>query len=822
MKISYHWLQEYVDCGQVPVEEIAHMLTMVGLEVEGEETFSFRVPETVVVGKILRCERHADASNLFICQVDVGSSAPVTIVCGAPNTQAGLTVPVALSDTTLPNGMLVKTATIRGVVSQGMICAEDELGISEDHTGIIVLPEDAPIGQPVTRDMFGFVDDTVLEIGLTPNRGDCLSHFGVARELATLLDLPLRKPSIDYAEEGGEVAEIASVAIDDPDLCYRYTASVISDVTIGPSPAWLRQRLERIGVRSINNVVDVTNYVMMELGQPLHAFDLEMLEEQRIVVRRAQPDERFTTLDDTERQLDDAVLMIADGKRSVAIGGVMGGQNSEVSDTTTQILLESAYFAPPGIRSTSKKLGLMTEASYRFERYIDLLSVDVALKRATKLIAELAGGKVAKGIIDVFPHTDTSTTIPFRPERVRQILGVDVAPEKSCEILSRLGFTVTAQTQTDSSQQHFQVEAPSYRPDVTREIDLIEEIGRIYGYDNIPTRLPSGEIPPSIEQPSRVIETKIRDLLVSQGMHEIVTYSFFDQQSLENLLVSEMPPYNRAVPLQNPLNVEQDILRTTLLPGLLKTVALNANRMESLRFFEVGRVFFQTSASVPDEASSGTEASLPDEAVRISGVLSGFRTKAGWNQTPVPVDFYDLKGMLENILSALGVAYEFRSTKTFPFLHPGESAAIYAADQEIGLLGKLHPDVIENFHLDKDHVYIFELLLEYLVEYSSFHKHFCSLPKFPAVHRGIAVVVPPSVCASEVETTILEAGKPLLEDVMLFDRYVGPQISEGAVGLTYSLTYRSLEKTLSDDEVTQIHLQIIDHLNTQLGVVLRQ
>ena len=810
MKISYRWLQEYVDCGQVSAEKIAHMLTMAGLEVEGKETLHFRIPETVVVGKILQCEHHADASNLFICQVDVRRSAPVTIVCGAPNTKAGLTVPVALPETTLPNGMFVKTAKIRGVVSQGMICAEDELGISKDHTGIVVLPEDAPIGQSITSEMFAFEDDTILEIGLTPNRGDCLSHLGVAREIATLLSLPLHKPSIDYAEESDEIAEIASVAIDDPDLCYRYTASVISDVTIGPSPLWMRRRLEHIGVRSINNVVDVTNYVMMELGQPLHAFDLERLEDHRIIVRRAQPNEIFTTLDDIERQLDDTVLMIADGKRSVAIGGVMGGQNSEVSDTTTQILLESAYFAPPGIRSTSKKLGLMTEASYRFERYIDLLSVDFALRRATKLIAELAGGTVAKGIIDMFPHTYMPTTISFRPERVQQILGADVAPEKSREILSQLGFTITAQTQTEPFHQHFLVEAPSYRPDVTREIDLIEEVGRIYGYDNIPTMLPSGEIPPSIEQPTRVIETRIKDLLVSQGMYEVINYSFFDRQSLENLFVAEIPPYNQVVPLRNPLNVEQDVLRTTLLPGLLKNVALNANRMESLRLFEVGRVFFRTSAL------------LPDENVRISGVLSGSRTNIGWTQAQAQVDFYDLKGILENILSALGVEYAFRPTKTFPFLHPGESAAIYATDQEIGLLGKLHPDVIENFHLDKDRVYIFELLLEYLVKYSSFDTQFCSLPKFPAVHRDIAVVVPASVCASEVETAIIEAGKPLLEEIKLFDRYIGPQISEGAVGLTYSLTYRSLEKTLIDDEVTQIHQSIIDHLNTRLGVVLRQ
>lgn len=813
MKISYRWLQDFVECGHVPVEKIADMLTMAGLEVEGEEHFSFAVPETVVVGEILQVESHPNASSLFVCQVNVGSASPSTIVCGAPNTITGIKVPVALPKTTLASGFTVKTAKIRGIVSEGMICAEDELGISDDHSGIIVLSDDAPVGKPVSAEMLSFEEDTVLEIGLTPNRGDCLSHFGVAREIATLLDHPLHTPLIDYVEEGEEITNVASVFIKDPDLCDRYTASLITGVKIGPSPLWLRRRLESVGVRSINNVVDVTNYVMMELGQPLHAFDFDQLDGRKIIVRRAHADEVFTTLDEVERPLDALVLMIADGERSVGIGGVMGGLNSEVSDATTNILLESAHFAPESIRSTSKKLGLTTEASYRFERNVDLLGVDIALRRATKLIAELGGGAVARGIIDVFPKPYAPLTISLRPQRVQKILGVEISLENIQTILSQLGFQVTSQQDAaDASQVLLAVKVPSFRPDVTREIDLIEEVGRIYGYENIPTTLPSGEIPPAIENPGREIVGIIRQLLLSHGMNEVVNYSFFDRKSLEALFIADTKPYADVVPLKNPLTVDQDILRTTLIPGLLGNVATNNNRAESLKIFEIGRVFIRSDASQP----------LPDEKVRVSGVFSGIRTSIGWAQKQEEIDFYDLKGILENVFNVLGIVYEFRPCDTIPFFHPGETAGIYAGEQAIGMAGKLHPDVIENFHLDKDRIYIFELFLENLVEKNSLDRVYCSLPKFPAVHRDLAVVVPASIQASEVEAAILEAGKPLLTSIMLFDRYVGPQISAGAVGLTYSLTYRSLERTLTDDEVTSIHHRIIDHLHSRLGVVLRQ
>jgi phenylalanyl-tRNA synthetase beta chain len=808
MKISYRWLQEYIDC-RIPVDELSHRLTMAGLEVEGQEDFSFHIPDKVVVGEILDVKKHPDAKKLSVCLVSVGDDSPRTIVCGAPNVVLGVKVAVALPGAVLPNGMEIGDATIRGVASSGMICAEDELGIGEDHSGILHLDIDAPLGIALTVELLGLPeDDSVLEIGLTPNRGDCLSHLGVARELATLLELPLRLPSVDYPEEGPDVSTQIAVSIESPELCHRYTASVISGVTIAPSPLWLKTRLESTGVRSINNVVDVTNLVMMELGQPLHAFDLARVEGREIIVRRAQAGERFTTLDDTERELNDTMLMIADAERDVAVGGVMGGQNSEVSNSSTEILLESASFNPSSIRKTAKTLGLSTEASYRFERSVDVQNSDLALRRATKLIAELGGGTVAKGIIDVYPTPYVPVKLTLRFARVEQILGVAVESAAIEQILSSLGFR-----HLESSEESVTVEVPSYRPDVEREIDLVEEIGRIYGFDNIPTMLPSGEIPPRLKNFAKDVEKITRESLLCQGLHEVVNYSFFDKKSLSKLGIDNKNPYDRVVPLKNPLTNEQGVLRTTTLPGLLENFIFNrSNRVENVRIFEIGRTFLATD---PSQA-------LPEEQAVISALLSGKRQELGWNQSQVAVDFYDIKGIVENTLQRLHVPYEFRRTEDCSFLHPGESAVIQANDELLGSVGKIHPDVCDAFDLVDGQVYVFELFFEVLVKYARLDAAFSPLPKYPAVHRDLAVIAPVSSTeASEIESIILEVGQPLLEKVVLFDRYVGPQVGEGKASLTYSLHYRSQEKTLTDSEVAGIHQRIIEQLEARLGLRLR-
>ena len=808
MKISYRWLQEYIDC-RIPVDELSHRLTMAGLEVEGREDFSFRIPEHVVVGEILDVQKHPNAEKLFVCQVSVGDESPRTIICGAPNTVSKVKVAVALPGAELPNSLKVRDAKIRGVVSAGMICAADELGINDDHSGILILAPESPLGAALTPDLLGLPDDdSVLEIGLTPNRGDCLSHFGVARELATLLELPLRSPSVDYAEGGPDVSEQVAVSIESPDLCHRYTASVISGVTIGPSPLWLKTRLESVGVRSINNVVDVTNLVMMELGQPLHAFDLENVEGREIIVRRARAGERFITLDDAERELEDSMLMIADAARDVAVGGVMGGQNSEVSESTTEILLESARFNPSSIRKTAKKLGLSTEASYRFERSVDVQNSDLALRRATKLIAELGRGTVARGIIDAYPTPYVPVQLSLRFDRVEQILGVEIAAATIEKILSSLGFQLL-----ESSEDGVKVEVPSFRPDVEREIDLVEEVGRIYGFDNIPTMLPSGEIPPRLKNFGKEVENIIRESLLGQGLHEVVNYSFFDKKSLGKLGIDNKNPYDKVVSLKNPLTNEQGVLRTTTLPGLLENLVFNrSNRVENIRLFEIGRTFFATD---PSQA-------LPEEKAVVSGLLSGKRMELGWNQSQEAVDFYDIKGILESTLQRLHIPYEFHRAEASPFLHPGESAAIKVNDDILGSVGKIHPDVCDAFDLVDGQVYVFELFFDLLVKYASLDAVFSPLPKYPAVHRDLAVIAPTSSTeAAEIESIIIETGQPLLENVVLFDRYAGPQVGDGNASLTYSLHYRSPEKTLTDSEVAGIHQRIIEQLEARLGLRLR-
>ncbi len=808
MKVSYRWLRKYVNC-QIPVAELAHRLTMAGLEVDGIEPLRYAIPEHVVVGEIIDVQPHPDASSLFVCHVLVGENAPRTIVCGAPNTKAHVKVAVALPGATLPNGLIVREATIRGVPSAGMLCAEDELGISDDHRGIMFLSPDLQVGQPVSASLLGLdEDDAVVEIGLTPNRGDCLSHIGVARELATLLNLSLTPPVIDYPEDGQPINNIASVEIHNPDLCHRYTASAITGVKIAPSPLWLKRTLESVGVRSINNVVDVTNYVMLEFGQPLHAFDLAKLHEQKILVKTAQPGSTFTTLDGMERQLDNTALMIADAAHEVGIAGIMGGLNSEVSDITTDILLESARFSPSNIRKTSKKLGLATEASHRFERTVDVFGCERALRRATQLILQLAGGKAAQGILDVFPRQETLRRVALRFSRMTDILGVSIDSAIARRILFSFGFQIV-----ELSAEGLTVDVPSFRPDVEREIDLIEEVGRIHGFEAIPTTLPSGEIPLKVQSPELKIEQQIRESLVSQGWHEVINYSFFDKKYLHKLGIDNIHPYDKLVYIRNPLTAEQDTLRTTVIPALLENVRSNlSNRTTNIRLFEIGTIFIQHDALLP----------LPEEHNVISGVLIGQRMDTGWAHSQETVDFYDVKGQLEIMLARLNLrAYGFRRTNDIPFLHPGEAATVVVNNEPIGIVGRIHPNVLEEFDIDQERMYVFEVHIAPLAKYGFERQQFCPLPKFPAVHRDLALIVPTSVMASELETVIAEAGQPLLEHVVLFDRYAGQQIDEGHVSLTYSLRYRSTEKTLTDEEVAIVHHRMIEELQARLQARLR-
>jgi len=787
---------------------MAEKLTMAGLQVESIARQVRKLPG-VVVGRIKEIQKHPNADKLSICLVEVGSGGVLSIVCGAPNVAVGAKVPVALEGAKLPDGTQIALSKIRGVASQGMICSEKELELGEGVDGIMILPEQAPLGAPVDEVLPE--EDVLLEIAVTPNRGDCLSVLGIAREVAALTHVPLKKPLTDkgdppYSPAGPNISELTSVTILAPPLCPRYTASLIRHVVIKPSPTWLKHRLEAVGIRSINNVVDVTNYVMMELGQPLHAFDFDKLEENRIVVRRAEENERFVTLDQVERILDSEMLVIADGKRAVGIAGIMGGWNTEVEAKTRNILLESAFFSPISIRRTSKKLGLRTEASYRFERTVDPLGTPTALKRATRLIQEVAGGEIAPGIIDEFPVPFSPSRLSLRVSRTNRILGAELTGREIQSILTGLEFSVS-----ERSDAVLDVEVPSHRSDVTREIDLIEEVGRIYGYNKIPSTLPTGRMAPQEERASQKVENLVRQVLIGEGFYEVINYSFMNKSVLDKLKIPETDYRRRTITLANPLIEEQAQLRTTLVPHLLQNISLNfKHHLDALRLFEISRIFIGAQG----------EKTLPEEPEFVAGVMAGYRNEVYWGEKRDLVSFYDLKGVLENLFSILKVEYKLRDDPPIPFLHPGQSAEIQVGGQKVGYLGKIHPEISEIFELDQP-VYLFEIHLDQVVPHVRTSVSFQPLPKFPAVHRDLAILVPASVKAEALETQIRSVGGAILEDVKLFDLYKGEQIPEGFVSLAYSLIYRAPEKTLTDAEVNVIHDQIIQSLEQRFGARLR-
>jgi phenylalanyl-tRNA synthetase beta chain len=815
MKVSYTWLKDYV-VTPLSVEEIAESLTGAGLQVEGihRQAYNF---QGVIVGQIQEIQKHPQSDKLFICRVEAGPGREFFVVCGASNIAVGAKVPLALEGAELPDGTRITSSKIRGILSQGMICSEKELGLSEVADRIMILSEQAPVGVPLSEVLPE--QDVILEIAITPNRGDCLSLIGIAREVAALTGGTLKKPSITLQARGEPISRFTSVTIQAPSLCPRYTASLIRNVAIKPSPAWLKNRLEAVGIRSINNVVDVTNYVMMELGQPLHAFDFDKLEDHRIVVRQAGENERLKTLDGVERILDPEMLVIADGKRAIGIAGVMGGLNTEVEETSRQILLESAFFSPESIRKTSKKLGLRTEASYRFERGVDPLGTPVALKRATQLIQEVAGGEIASGIIDEFPVPFSPTRLSLRAQRARQILGADLSVQQMRSILTSLEFSVSEQP-----NEILQVEVPSHRSDITREIDLIEEVGRIHGYDKISPTLPSGRIVPQDEKISQKVESLIQQILIGEGFYEVINYSFMSKSALDKLKIPESDYRRRTVTLENPIIEEQNQLRTTLVPHLLQNACLNFKYHDSLRLFEISRVFINREGYVsgPDgEAGAAREmALLPEEPVFVAGIMGGYREEVYWGEARKPVTFYDLKGVLENIFSILKVSYRLRNAQ-IPFLHPGQSAEIQIERQAVGYLGKIHPEVAEIYELDQP-LYLFEINLGQIVPHVRTSVSFKPLPKFPSVRRDLAILVPLTVRAEDIETQIRNVAGPILEEVKLFDLYQGEQIAEGFVSLAYSLIYRNPDRTLTDSEVNLVHSQIIQSLERTLGARLRE
>ncbi len=789
MRISYKWLSNYVELPGV--EELARRLTDVGLEVEAIERSGADLAG-VVAARILASEQHPNAEKLSVTRVDAGRGEPLTVVCGAKNYQVGDVVPLAMVGTTLPGGQRIERAKLRGVESFGMLCSSRELGLDADASGLLILPREVAPGTAIAAALD--LEDVLLEVNVTPNRPDALSHFGIAREVAAAFGREARRPVVTLAGAGAPASEAVSVRVDAPDRCARYAARVVEGVSIGPSPRWLAARLEACGIRSISNVVDVTNFVLLELGHPLHAFDLDRVAGHQIIVRTAYPRERITTLDGKERDLDPDDLLIADRDRGSALAGVMGGGDSEIHQGTRRVLIESAWFAPASVRRTSRRHGLKTEASYRFERGADPGMVIPALDRCAQLIAEFAGGTVRPGIVDAHPRPHRPAEVGLRWSRPAALLGMPVPRAETERILGSLGFEARAANDAGASWI-----VPSWRQDVAIEEDLVEEIVRSRGYDTIPETLPR----PGVDTPAlpRELEAlaRTREALEAMGFSEAVNFSFVAPEELAALHASE-----GAVPLKNPISAELAVMRTTLLPSLLRDAALNLRqRVEDVRLYEIARVY-----SV--DRGPGDEPAR--EKVQVAGVLMGRRQPLGWAAGGDPVDFHDAKAAVEALAEALDVEGVRWEPTRESWSHPRFTARVLAGDVVLGTVGELHPRVAAAFSLPRG-VLAFQLSAEALLTKARLVPRYAGVPRFPAVLRDLAIVVEDPVEVARVVSEI--RNEALIEAITLFDVYTGPPIPAGKKNLALALRYRAPDRTLTDAEVDAAHGRIVERLRSQ-------
>ena len=789
MIVSLKWLREYVNA-DLPVEDLTHRLTMAGLEVEGVTQLD-RFLRGVVTARVESVRKHPGADRLSLCRVSDGS-AVYDVVCGAPNVREGMVTPLALPGCTLANGITLKKTKIRGEVSYGMLCSRVELGLGEAADGIWDLPAGTPVGVSLAEAVGA--DDVIIEIGITPNRGDCLSMIGVARELSAICNEPLRYPPCDVVEEGPPIETLSSVTLDDPTGCPRYAARIVQGVVVGPSPDWLRARLEAVGLRSINNIVDVTNFILMELGQPLHAFDFDRLREQRIVVRKASQGERFTTLDGVERTLFDDTLLICDGVGPVAVAGIMGGLDSEITPGTTNVLIESAYFQPLGIRRTGKKIGLRSESSYRFERGIDPNGVLRAVDRAAKLMQEVAGGKIAAGRIDMYPEPMIAPELTFRTERANRFLGLDLSVDDMAQLLRGIEMKVE---KTDGNV--LRVIPPTFRPDISREVDLSEEVARLAGYDSIPVTYPLAGMAVAELSPHMRLRSETRSRLEASGFFEAINYSFISMESLGKLRFSEEDPRLSPVRVKNPLSEELAVMRTSLLPGLLQTVGRNlGHRNDDLRIFELSKIFLPRAGEV-----------LPDEPHVLTGAVTGTRNPDLLYGGEDAADYTDVKGAVENVLGLFFLQnVDFRRDGVPPFLAPSQSASIFCGNEIVGCVGRLHSEVEGAFDIKRP-VFVFELAFDKLFELRRARPLFKSLPKFPPVARDIALIVDEALDVQKPVDFILAGREPLIERVDIFDIYKNPAFGEGKKSVGYRLVYRAADRSLTDEEVNALHGKLV-------------
>jgi phenylalanyl-tRNA synthetase beta chain len=791
MKFSLSWLQEYIPVEMAP-DDLAEGLTMAGLEVDSvSDRYSYL--DTVLTGRIVEITPHPDADKLNVCIVDIGDEKR-TIVCGAPNAEMGMITACALPGTVFPDGKVLEKGVIRNQESFGMLCSESELGIGPDSSGIMNLSSDVAVGQKLACVLN--LSDTVFEIDLTPNRPDCLGIIGIAREISAMQGSDVKHPDLDGFGSGDSISEYTSVKIKSPDLCPRYAAGLVLGVSVGPSPFWLQDRLLSIGLRPINNLVDVTNFVMMETGQPLHAFDLDMLAEKRIVVRAAEQGEVFTTLDNKERNLLPGMLLICDAEKPVALAGVMGGMNSEISEKTANVLIESACFHPIAIRKASKTLGLTTDASHRFERGVDPKGTANALKRAALLMKEVAGGKIVDGIVDENPIPAADTTISLSTKNTNRLLGTSLDQEIIAKHLESIGFSVR---KTD--KDFLEVMVPSFRVDVSRHEDLVEEVARLSGYNNIPTTFPL--IPADIKSPSKQVTRReqIKDLMVGFGFTEAINYSFIKRSACDQLRLRKDDPRRSVVEVLNPLSEDQAVMRTSLIPGLLETMHRNVSQqIKTLKLFEIGKLFLKNQI----------KSIQPQENEQFACLWTGKRLENSWHGQDADCDFYDLKGVAEGFFKTLrieNIQFTALAPEKCSYLKPGHTVAIYVAGELVGTLGEIHHEVLGNYNL-KQTAFIFELDLDILIPCIPETRTYRPLLKYPSVSRDITIIIDRNIEAQSIIEVLEKIDEKVLEKVRLFDVYVGENIPKDKKSLSLRLTYRSMERTLADDYVNDIHSQI--------------
>ena len=800
MLISLNWLKQYVDLEGIDIKEMEEALTMIGQEVEKIEIAGGNLNNVVIV-KILEKEKHPNADTLSLCKVDNGKEI-LQIVCGATNHKAGDKAVLAQVGAQLSPDFTIKKGKIRGEESNGMLCSEVELGIGNDADGIIILPEDAPVGTPL-KEYMG-LDDVVFELEITPNRPDCLSHIGIAREVAAYYNKKVKYPSTVIKTENSEkTADNIKVSIEDTDLSKRYAARILKGVTVKESPEWLRERVESVGIRSINNIVDVSNFILMEMNQPNHIFDLDKLEGGEIRVRNAVEGEIFITLDEQERKLTAEDIAIVDGKKTVALGGVMGGLNSEVDSETKNILLEVAHFNPQNIRKTSRRLGLSSEASYRFERGTDRENVINVINRLANLIQEVAGGEILEGAVDVFPETAEVKVSELSFERLNRFIGKEIPREKVINILKNLEIEVKDNGNT------LILTPPTYREDLEREQDYYEEIIRMYGFDNIENILPKVEI----NEKAITDTTKFTDVVKltassAGALKEVINYSFIPKDGVDKIRFTRIPK-ERLIDVLKPITEDFVTLRPTLLYSLIKNAKDNMNRnISNIRFFEVSRTFEK-------------EGELAKEEIKLGIILASEKSKTVWNPKPEAYDFYDLKGVVEEIFSKLKFNnYQLKRSEQTEF-HPGRSADIFVGREYVGSFGEIHPDVLENFDFGKKSVLVAEINLDLIKKYIGKKIVYQGIVKYPSVPRDLALVVDEGILVGSILNTIGKIDKKV-EKVELFDIYRGTGVLPGKKSVAVSIILRDKSKTLEEKEINDIMAKILEKVKKEYGAELRQ